>query len=90
MSYKKNRKELIDQMLEEHGYLFCEHCGKSQSFKFHVHHIMFRSENPSHPELHNKRNLIIVSDDCHKLFHDNKSMRDSLIEERNLVELFKL
>ena len=73
MSYKKNRKELIDEVIESDGFISCQHCGKSNSFKFEVHHIMYRSEKPNHPQLHNKKNLIILCTDCHIDFHGDKS-----------------
>ena len=89
MSYAKNRKELISEHLDQYGYIFCLHCKTSNSFKFHVHHIIFRSEKSNHPELHNKKNLIILCDKCHLKFHGKKDIRNYLIEERNLKELFE-
>ena len=89
MSYKKNRKILIENQLEEFGYTFCQHCGISTAFKFHVHHIYFRSEYPKHKYLHDINNLIILCDKCHEKFHGNKSIRNEIIKKRNLTQLFK-
>jgi 5-methylcytosine-specific restriction endonuclease McrA len=92
--YLKSRQELIDNQISEYGYHFCEHCQKSRGvYKFEVHHIIYRSEAPKHPYLHDKRNLIILCSDCHNgsgdSFHNNKSKRNYLIEERNLHEIFE-
>ena len=89
MNYKTNRDEVIEELIERDGYIHCQHCGVSQSFKFHCHHIFFRSEKPNHPELHNKKNLIILCDQCHSLHHGDKSIRDEIVEERNLIKLFE-
>lgn len=89
MSYEKVRKQMIQEMLDEYGYIFCQKSGVSNARSFHVHHIVFRSEKPKHPQLNNKRNLIIVSDDEHDEAHKEKHpWRAKLIEERNLTELF--
>ncbi len=84
----KNRKQLVEEQEDKFGYNFCQRCGKSRAFKFEVHHIVFRSEAQYHPELHNKRNLIIVCDKCHKQLHNKKSLRNPLIKSRKLNELF--
>jgi hypothetical protein len=76
-------------MLEDRGYLWCEVCFRSRGFyKLHCHHIMYRSEVPGHPMLHDKRNLIICCDSCHDQFHAIKSSRDKIVEKRGLKELF--
>lgn len=92
--YEKNRQELIDEMQDKYGYIFCQHCQKSKGvYKFEVHHIIYRSEAPEHPELHNKRNLIILCNKCHKdgtdSFHNQKEKRNYLIVQRKLYQLFK-
>lgn len=90
----KNRKEMVENMQDEYGYIFCQKkgCGTSNAYKFHVHHIIFRSEMPDHPNLHDKLNLIIVCQRCHNeapdSFHNDKSQRNYLIIERNLEKLF--
>lgn len=85
----KNRKELVEEMEDKYGYLFCINCKKSRGFyKLHVHHIIFRSEAPFHPELHSKKNLLICCDKCHDLFHKHKELRIPYVQERGLKELF--
>lgn len=74
--------------LEKNGYIFCEHCEVNQSLKFETHHIIFASEAPKHPNLHNHRNQILLCIKCHNEFHKYKSKRDYLIKERGLSELF--
>lgn len=88
--YKKNRKEMIDEMLAEKGYYYCQKTGVTNSIRYHCHHIIFRSEKPFHPFLHDKRNLIIIADEEHiPKAHTNKhEWRAELIKERNLTELF--
>lgn len=88
-NYDKNRKEMISDMLDVFGYIFCESCKVSNSFKFHCHHIFFRSEMPNHPMLHHKDNLIIVCNQCHDKFHADKTVRNPLVEQRGLVKLFR-
>lgn len=89
MSFKKNAKELGEEQFEEYRYNFCQMCGTSNAFKLDVHHIYFKSEVPDHPEMHNKRNLIIVCrEKCHKALHDKKELRNDLVEERGLKKLF--
>ena len=88
--YKKNREKLIQQQLDVQGYNFCQYCLTSSSFKFSVHHIIFRSEMPKHKEIHNPKNLIIVCQKCHDNFHRVKSLRSELVEKRGLKKLFDL
>ncbi len=90
----KNRKELVEEMQDEYGHLFCQKCGKNRcGMSFHVHHLVFRSEAPEHPMLHNKVNLIIAGDDCHMnapdSFHRKKDSRIPFLKERNLYEIFE-
>lgn len=87
--YKKNRKELLDEMFEKHGRYFCQHSGEQcERSDLEAHHIVFRSEARNHPELHNKRNLILVVEKSHRWYEKNKSNRKKLVEERGLEELF--
>jgi len=83
-NYKKNRAKLIESLL----YVHCEYCNTSQAFKFHCHHIVFRSEKPNHEKLHACVNLIILCDSCHSLFHDQKGIRNDLVKQRQLDKLF--
>lgn len=87
----KNRNEVIEEMKDRYGYLFCEVCKRSSGFyKLHVHHIVFRSEAPYHEHVHDKRNLCICCDDCHTNFHagNKDEKRVELVEKRRLYELF--
>lgn len=86
----RNRKELVEEMQDENGYIYCQNCHKSRAFKFEVHHIIFRSERPKHPFLHNKKNLIILCSSCHEFFHKVKSWRENLVKERGLDEIFNI
>ena len=88
-TYKKNRQELFDEMINENGYSFCQECKKTTQ-AIASHHIIYRSEKPKHPEIHNKLNLILICSICHDNFHNNKNSREHLIKERNLTELFNL
>lgn len=89
MHYSENRSELINEMMDKYGYLYCQKCGQNHcGFKFETHHIVFRSEAPDHPMLHSKRNLIIVGSDCHRDFHRDKSNRNKLVVDRDLETLF--
>jgi 5-methylcytosine-specific restriction endonuclease McrA len=86
----KNRKELIEDMKDEYGYIFCQSCGVSNSFAYEVHHLIFRSRAPRHYLLHDKINLIILCKDCHAKCHSNNEFSESLINKRNLREIFAL
>jgi hypothetical protein len=46
---------------------------------------------PSHPELHNKLNLILLCHKCHTEFEQFKREEEyeQLVEERGLKKLFK-
>lgn len=97
--YKKGSKAVTKHMnacqnyrrdfLRKHDYLFCENCNKNNAFKFDSHHIIFASEKSGHKELHNFKNMILLCRDCHTNFHRHKYLRNNLILDRGLVELFK-
>jgi hypothetical protein len=90
MSYKKNRQELIDEMREDAGFLYCQRCKQSSGFRnLHTHHIVFRSECNSR-KVHEKRNLLICCDICHSLLHEKKELRNNLIKERGLQDLLTI
>lgn len=83
------KHELQRNMIDKKGYIYCEHCGVTNSLKFENHHLIFRSEKPKHDNLHNIRNIIHLCIVCHNNFHKDKhKMREKYIEERNLIELF--
>ena len=86
---KKNRGEIVEDLIDEHGYLFCQMCGKSNAFQFHCHHIMSRGKFPKHPLLHDKKNLIIVCNVCHDRCHFEPEYNERTIKQRRLDEYFK-
>lgn len=83
----KTRLAMRADMLNEHGYTFCQKC-MQQTGSLNAHHIVFRSEAPKHENLHDKQNLILVCVKCHNFYHNKKDRRNHLIEERKLWELF--
>lgn len=88
----KNRKELVEEMTDKFGYIFCESCQSSNGFKFECHHIVYRSEAPGHPNLHDKINLLIVCTECHTGkdgFHSRKCKRDDIVKKRGLDKIFE-
>ena len=89
MNYRNNALELLREQYDEFGYNFCQVCKQSNG-RIHVHHIFFRSEKPKDEKLHDKKNMIIVCENCHRKFHDNKNSRNSIIKERNLIDFFKI
>ena len=88
--YIKNSRELKAEQKEKYGYNFCEVC--KQTLSISTHHIIFRSEKPHHPHIHDKINLILVCGTghtgCHGAFHLNKGLRNKIVEERKLYLLF--
>ena len=75
------------EFLEKHDYLYCENCGVSNSIRYEVHHIVFASEAPKHPQLHNRKNMILTCIKCHNFFHKNKKNRNKLVIKRGLEEI---
>ncbi len=94
MTLKQSTKQIVNSMIDNHGFLFCQHCNRSDGPLSPPHHIIFKSERPGHPELHNVRNLILLCFECHDKFHGKikgftkHGMRKELIVERNLNKLF--
>lgn len=82
------RNQMRAERIEEHGYLFCEHCKTSDSYQWEMHHLVYRSEKPGHKHLHNPLNLIDLCVKCHNLFHKDKSTRNEIVRERKLHLLF--
>ena len=76
----------LDQW-EHFGYSFCEHCGRTTK-ELDAHHIIFRSEKPDHPHIHDEKNIILVCRKCHNRFHDQKGTRNELVIKRSLNDLF--
>lgn len=94
MSYKASTTQIIDNQMNDYGFLFCQYCKRADKTLSPPHHIIFKSERPKHPELHNIRNLILLCYECHDKFHGKikgftkHEMRRKLIEIRELTELF--
>lgn len=85
--YKKSAKAYRQKMLDEHGYLFCERCGKTNA-RFETHHIFYRSEAPNHPNLHDHCNLIRVCVPCHNHYHKSRENRAEIVARRGLEKIF--
>lgn len=86
--FLRNRNEMREEMMGNYGHLFCEHCKTTQTLQFEMHHIVYRSEKPNHPNLHDKINLINLCIQCHNDYHKSKLMRENLIAQRNLIDVF--
>lgn len=86
-----NADQIVREMVDEYGYIFCQFCGRTLK-TYGRHHIIFRSERPDHTMLHNKCNILIVGDEwgcnCHRKLHDKKSLRDDIVKRRNLDKIF--
>jgi len=84
----KNNKEIKRSMINDVGYLYCEYCGTNNSLRFESHHIIYRSEKPLHGHLHDKENILITCIRCHNELHKHKEMRNAIVKERALNEIF--
>ena len=74
-------KDYEENFRDEKGYIYCEACGRSNSFAFSTHHCHFKSEYPKHKEIDNELNLKILCNNCHKLAHSNKEFNNKLKED---------
>jgi len=90
-----NKIRLREILIGDKGHLYCEYCGASIGVTFETHHLVYRSEKPNHPNLHNMVNLYHIcttrsdgSEPCHKLFHRVKGTRNDIVKERGLDKLF--
>ena len=86
--FQKNCKLLDEIIKDKYWYICCEDCWTTSSMRFEHHHIIFRSEKPKHPELHNISNIILLCIKCHNEYHKHKGKRNELVEKRKLNELF--
>ncbi len=86
--FLRNIAEIRQQMLEDPGYIYCEFCGVTVTARFEGHHIIFRSEKPKHPSLHDKVNLINLCIKCHNDFHKSKGLRNKIVKHRELHKIF--
>jgi hypothetical protein len=86
--FAKNSKTLRESIVAEYGHIQCECCTTNNSLRWEVHHIIYRSEKPNHPHLHDIENLLHLCIQCHNKFHKTKGMRDYLVAHRGLDKLF--
>jgi 5-methylcytosine-specific restriction endonuclease McrA len=84
--YSRQRKRLIFEQLKKNMKTSCERCNKIGSVE--IHHLIYRSEQPYHPEIHNTKNLTLVCRECHSFYHQKKSNRNEIVKERKLYLLF--
>ncbi len=87
-AFQKICKEMNTEMIKNHWYRFCEFCLINNSIRWEHHHIIFRSEKPRHEFLNDKRNILHLCIKCHNEFHKHKHIRDEIVKERKLNELF--
>jgi 5-methylcytosine-specific restriction endonuclease McrA len=80
-------KKYREHFLKTHDYIRCEHCGVTAPCS--VHHIVFRSEVGKESDVDNLKNLILLCNKCHSLFHSKKRIREPLVVERGLRKIFK-
>lgn len=89
--FERNKKEMRETQKEVHGHNFCQRCKRADK-QLSNHHIVYRSEKPNHPNLHDIINQIIVCDfysgSCHDWYHAKKSNRNELVVERGLDIIF--
>ena len=87
--FRNHKHEKMEAMIKDKGYVWCEHCFTTRSYMWDYHHIVYRSEKPSHQHLNDKLNLIFLCKPCHEEFHKHKhTMRAKYIIERKLIGLF--
>jgi hypothetical protein len=83
------KKAIIADMMAECGHAYCELCGPAQRVAdLELHHILYRSEVPSHPKKHSRINTVLLCRECHEWLHKRKDNRNVLIVERKLWEAF--
>lgn len=86
--FARNATEIEQQMISDKGYKYCQFCKTSITPRFERHHIVFRSEKPNHTNLHDKINILITCIQCHNNLHKQKTLRNNIIKERKLNEIF--
>lgn len=80
--YQTNRKILAEKQTA------CELCGRTDR-RLECHHIITRWEAGWSTMVHHIRNLIMLCDECHRIMHDKKKIRDLLVQDRKLYYLKK-
>jgi len=86
--FQKNCKILDNKLINTRWYIYCEECDTTNTMRFEHHHIIYRSEKPSHEHLHNINNIILLCIGCHNEYHKHKSKRNKIVEKRKLNILF--
>jgi 5-methylcytosine-specific restriction endonuclease McrA len=87
--FQKNAKAIKQAMIELNGFVSCENCGiTNPTYGFEAHHLVYRSEKPLHPNLHDKENIYILCKPCHNAYHKDKGMRNQLVISRGLNAIF--
>jgi len=78
------------KFVDKYWYLYCEKCWINyiDATRMETHHIVYASEAPLNKNLHNEKNLILLCIKCHNELHSHKSLRNGLVKERWLNELF--
>jgi len=77
-----------EKIKNERGYLYCEKCGTTNSLRFECHHLVYRSEQPKHKNIHHEDNLVILCIKCHNALHSKKSDREFLLNKKGTKKLF--
>jgi len=85
--FQRNRKDILNEMINNQGYTFCEKC-KQTNNRLEAHHLIYRSEKPRHKNLHDKENITLVCVKCHNWYHQKKGNRNEIVLERNLHTIF--
>lgn len=78
--FETNKKHLKEK------YKACQLCGVTNR-GLEVHHIVTRGEAGGTAMVHTMKNLILLCDECHRLMHDKKTIRNILIKDRKLYFL---
>jgi hypothetical protein len=75
--------------VERVGYEMCEVCRRS-GVPTSVHHIVYLSRAPGHPNVNDPRNLILLDTECHSKFHASElpEIQKKLEQDRGLDKLF--
>jgi len=90
-AHAKACRDYKQKIFNEYDYLPCELSNwevPCSLIQMETHHIIYASEAPKHPNLHNEKNLILVCRKHHVYLHSKKDRRAKLVAERGLINLF--
>lgn len=88
--FETQAKKKLKKNFDLKWFLWCEKCKETGHDKYDVHHIIYRSEEPDHENLHHLDNLIVLCRPCHDEAHRHKhERRRDIAEIRQLDRLFK-